>query len=182
MSSRRTCSVPKDVFPRMLYCDSSCSQMLTGLSPAHPGALLWNATRRLGDWQLVILHQRVWGSVRAVRAVRNTRVFQTETRVLADEISTVVMIWLSTALKWKCTLLHADFQSWSYLMTNVMARVIVDVYMSKATLIAFNDGSCFTIAATIGEYLLWHLVLRVVVDGINNLFQNASYDCGSLRQ
>jgi len=86
MSSRRTSSVPKDdVFPRMLYCDSSCSQTLPGLSPALPGALLCNATRRLGDRQRVILRQRVRGSVRAVRAVRNTRVFQTETRVVADE-------------------------------------------------------------------------------------------------
>ena len=32
----------------------------------------------------MILRQRVRGSVRAVRAVRNTRVFQTETRVVAD--------------------------------------------------------------------------------------------------
>jgi hypothetical protein len=29
--------------------------------------------------------QRVRGSVRAVRAIRNTLVFQTETRVVADE-------------------------------------------------------------------------------------------------
>ena len=34
----------------------------------------------------LILRQRVRGSVRAVRAVRNTRVFQTETRVVADEV------------------------------------------------------------------------------------------------
>jgi len=85
MSSRRTSSVPKDVFPRMLYCDSRCSQTLTGLSPVLPGALLCNATRRLGDRQREILRQRVRGSVRAIRAVRNTRVFQTETRVVADE-------------------------------------------------------------------------------------------------
>ena len=44
-----------------------------------------NATRRLGDGQRVILRQRVRGSVRAVRAVRNTRVFLTEIRVVADE-------------------------------------------------------------------------------------------------
>jgi len=84
MSSRRTSSVPKDVIPRMLYCDSRCSQTLTGLSPALPGALLCNATRRLGDGQRVIIRHRVRGSVRAVRAVRNTRVFQTETGVVAE--------------------------------------------------------------------------------------------------
>jgi hypothetical protein len=38
------------------------------------------------DGKHVILRQRVRGSVRAVRAVRNTRVFQTETRVVADVI------------------------------------------------------------------------------------------------
>jgi len=43
-----------------------------------------NATRRLGDGSRLILRQRVRGSVRAVRAVRNTRVFQTETGVVAD--------------------------------------------------------------------------------------------------
>jgi hypothetical protein len=88
MSSRRTSSVPKEdvVFPRMLYCDSRCSQTLTGLSLALPGALLCNASHRLGDRQRVILRQRVRGSVRAVRAVRNTRVFQMETRVVANEL------------------------------------------------------------------------------------------------
>jgi len=86
MSSRRTSSVPKEdvVFPRILYCDSRCSQTLPGLSPALPGALLCNVTRLLGDEKHVILRQRVRGSVRAIRAVRNTRVFQTETRVVAD--------------------------------------------------------------------------------------------------
>jgi hypothetical protein len=86
MSSRRTSSVPKEdvVFPRMLYCDSRCSQTLPGLLPALPGALLDNATRRLGDGKCVILRQRVRGSVRAVKAVRNTLVFQTETSVVAD--------------------------------------------------------------------------------------------------
>jgi len=89
MRSRRTSSVPKGdvVFPRMLYCDSRCSQTLTGLSLALPGALLCNATRRLGDRQRVILRQRVRGSVRALRAVWNTWVFQTESRVVADVYS-----------------------------------------------------------------------------------------------
>jgi len=45
-----------------------------------------NMTRRLGDAQRVILRQRVRGSVRAVRAVRNTLVFLTEIRVLAEDL------------------------------------------------------------------------------------------------
>jgi len=68
----------------MLYCDSRCSQTLTGLLLALTGALLCNATRRQGDRQRVILSRRVRGFVRAVRAVRNTRVSQTETMVVAD--------------------------------------------------------------------------------------------------
>jgi len=64
MSSRRTSSVAKeDVgFPRMLYCDSMCSQMLPGMALALPGALL-------GNGKCVNLRQRVQGSVRAVTAI-----------------------------------------------------------------------------------------------------------------
>jgi hypothetical protein len=43
-----------------------------------------NTTRPLGDGSCLIPHQSVRGSARAIRAVRNTRVFQTETRVVAD--------------------------------------------------------------------------------------------------
>jgi hypothetical protein len=90
MSSRRTSSVPKEdfIFPRMLYCDSRCSQTLPGSSPALPGALQCNATRCLGDRKRVILRHSVRGSVKAVRAVRNTWVFQTETGVVADDLQT----------------------------------------------------------------------------------------------
>jgi hypothetical protein len=86
MSSRSTSRVPKEdvVFPRMLYCDARCSQTLPGLSPALPRALLCTATRRQVDRKRVTLRQRVRASVRAVRAVRNSRVFQTETTVVAD--------------------------------------------------------------------------------------------------
>ena len=109
MSSRRTSSVPKEdvVFPRMLYCDSRCSQTLTGLSLALPGALLYNATRRLGDRQRVILRQRVRGSVRAIRAVWNTRVFQTETRVVADDESLE-----QHGSPWKRTIANTKWWRW----------------------------------------------------------------------
>jgi len=36
--------------------------------------------------------QSVRGSVRAVRAVRNTRVFQTEIRVVADDVSALLAV------------------------------------------------------------------------------------------
>jgi hypothetical protein len=86
MTSRRTSSVPKEdvVFPRMLYCDSRCSQKLPGLSPALLGPLLCNTTHHLGDRERVILRQRVRASVGAVTAVWNTCVFLTETKVVAD--------------------------------------------------------------------------------------------------
>jgi len=143
MSSRRTSSVPKDVFPRMLYCDSRCSQTLTGLSPALPGALLCNATRRLADGQRVILRQRVRGSVRAVRAVRNTWVFQTETRVVADVtpqitqdtwpriIDTPLMLILpweypQYAIIWYCIVPHSH---WFGSLSSVFIYFLLDNYI-----------------------------------------------------
>jgi hypothetical protein len=86
MSSCHPSSVPKEdvVFPRMIYCYSRCSQTLPAVSLALPDAVLWNATSGLGDRQLVILRQRVEGSVIAVRAVRTTPVFQTEITVVGD--------------------------------------------------------------------------------------------------
>jgi hypothetical protein len=44
----------------------------------------WNVTRHLGNRKHVIFCHRVRGSVRAVRAVWNTNVFLTATRVVAD--------------------------------------------------------------------------------------------------
>jgi hypothetical protein len=41
-------------------------------------------TRRMGDGSCLILRQRVGGSVRAVRAVRDTQVLLTETKFVAD--------------------------------------------------------------------------------------------------
>jgi hypothetical protein len=46
--------------------------------------MLYNATSRLGDGYREILRPRVRGLFRAVLAARNTRVFLTETRVVAD--------------------------------------------------------------------------------------------------
>jgi len=48
--------------------------------------MLCNATHRLGDGKRVILRQRVRGSVRAIRAIRNTPVYLTETWVVADKL------------------------------------------------------------------------------------------------
>jgi len=43
-----------------------------------------HAAHHLGNGKRVNLHQRVQGSVKAIRAVRITQVFLTETRVVAD--------------------------------------------------------------------------------------------------
>jgi hypothetical protein len=67
--------------------------MLPGVSPALPGTLLCNATRHLGERKRLILRYRVRVSVRAVRAVQNTWVFQMETRVVAD------VSWIKGAVK-----------------------------------------------------------------------------------
>jgi hypothetical protein len=50
-----------------------------------------NTTRRIGDMSYQIPLQSVQGSARAVRAVRNTRVFRTETRVVADVSSSLFL-------------------------------------------------------------------------------------------
>jgi len=78
-----------------------------------------NATRRMGDGSRLILCQRVRGSARAVRAVRNTWVFQTETRVVADE-GLKFQIHLSDA--------EAELRTWSLAgmerITNQLERAI----------------------------------------------------------
>jgi hypothetical protein len=84
----RTSSVPNEhvVFPRMLFCDSRCTKSLPGFSLVLSGFLGSNVTCRMGDGERVILHQRVQGSVRAVSAIWNTQLFQTETRAIADVV------------------------------------------------------------------------------------------------
>ena len=65
-----------------------------------------NATRRLGDGKRVILRHRVRGSVRAVKAVRNTLVFLTETIVVAYVLSLTSTIPFSTVLSAMMMILH----------------------------------------------------------------------------
>jgi hypothetical protein len=66
----------------VIYNATRCKNKRHGIIAA--AREVCNATRRLGDGSRLILRQRVRGSARAVRAIRNTRVFQTETRVVAD--------------------------------------------------------------------------------------------------
>jgi len=54
-----------------------------------------NATRHSCDGSSLILRHRVQGSVKAVRAIRNTRVFLTETRIVADVASAIYPCRLS---------------------------------------------------------------------------------------
>jgi len=93
MISRRTSSIPKDVFPRLVYSDSTCSQVLPAapegryISQVNTGRrmdAMRVTTCRLGNGKRVNIHQRARRSVRAIRAVRNTWVFLINTRVVAD--------------------------------------------------------------------------------------------------
>jgi hypothetical protein len=52
----------------------------------HTAREVCNATHRLGEGSRPIIRRRVRGSASGVRAVRNTQVFQTETRVVADVV------------------------------------------------------------------------------------------------
>jgi hypothetical protein len=49
--------------------------------------MLDNATHRLGDGKRVILRQRARGSVGAIRAIPDTLVFLTQTGVVADALT-----------------------------------------------------------------------------------------------
>jgi hypothetical protein len=51
-----------------------------------------DTTRHLCDGSHLILSQRVEGSARGIRAVRNTRGFQTETTLVADGSSSLCIV------------------------------------------------------------------------------------------
>jgi len=80
--------------PRVWYSpEIDASQFTLHILSDTPGGFQWlkyillmlcNTSRRLGDGKHVILRQRVRGSVRAIRAVGNTCVFLTETRVVGN--------------------------------------------------------------------------------------------------
>jgi len=81
--------------PRVWYSpEIDASKFTLHILSDPPGGFQWlkyislmlcNMTRHLGDGWREILCQRVRGSVRVVRAIRNTRVILMETRVVADE-------------------------------------------------------------------------------------------------
>jgi len=62
-----------------------CKNTRHGIKAA--GREVCNATRCRGDGSHLFLSQRVRGLVRAVKVVRNTRLFLTETRFVADAIN-----------------------------------------------------------------------------------------------
>ena len=76
-------------------------------------------TRHLGDGKRVIPPQRVRGFIRAVRAVRNTRVFQTETRVVADD---ALVTDISLAIR-SCNLLLLEYISSKMLSQQIILVV-----------------------------------------------------------
>jgi len=94
VSAPRYSEARQECPPRLWYSpEIDASKFTLQILSDTPGGFQWlkyillmlcNATDRLGDRKHVTLSQRVRGCVRAVRAVRNTRVFLTETRVVAD--------------------------------------------------------------------------------------------------
>jgi len=86
-----------------------------------------NATRRLGDGSCLILRQRVRGSVRAVRAVRNTRVFQTETGVVAD---------VNNILKWRLTVSDTNAKN-----PDQLYQLIVDMEEMDGLVCGWEESS-----------------------------------------
>jgi len=62
-----------------------------------------------------------------------------------------------------------------------MASMIVDVNPSNAKQTLIRDSNCFFIASRVGEYSLWQMLWRVVVDGSTRPLCNGWYDCRSSR-
>jgi len=90
--------------PRVWYSpEIDASKFTLHILPDTPGGFQWlkyillmlcNATHRLGDGKRVILLQMVRSSIRAVRAIRNTWVVPTETKVVADEYHWLMAMYL----------------------------------------------------------------------------------------
>jgi hypothetical protein len=61
-------------------------------------------------------------------------------------------------------------------MTDIIAKLFVDVHPSKAQLTLFLDGNFFLIASTVSVYSLRQILLRVLADGKTYSLRNALYD------
>jgi len=78
---------------RNIQCDESKRQGI--LAPTRE---VRNSTRRLGDGSRRSLCQKARGSVRAIWAIPNTRVFLTETRLVADARSRLHILLIVNAV------------------------------------------------------------------------------------
>jgi len=86
---------------------------------------------------------------------------------------------VSTSSKVSYTSPNAHYPSREYAMTDVIAILFVDVYLSKAKLTSFPDGNCILIESTLGEYCLRQMLLRMLADGSASSQQDAWYNCHS---
>jgi len=66
-------------------------------------------------------------------------------------------------------------------MTDVIASLFVDVYLSKAKLTLLHSGNCFLIASAVSADSLRQTVLMVVAEWRTSTLRNASYDRRSSR-
>ena len=58
-------------------------------------------------------------------------------------------------------------------MTDIMASPCVDFHLSNAKLSSLWAGNCLLIASTVSQFSIWHMMVRVVVDGPTRLLCNA---------
>jgi hypothetical protein len=66
-------------------------------------------------------------------------------------------------------------------MTNVMARLFLDVQPSKAKQSLYLDGNCFLVAPTINEHSLGPMLISAIADGSTCWQRKALYGCRSSR-
>jgi len=60
-------------------------------------------------------------------------------------------------------------------MTNVTAKLLINIHQSKQKQIFFLEGNCFKIASTVSEYTQLPMLLMVGVDGTTNLLWTDLY-------
>jgi len=90
-SSGAPAAFPKKMFLSVCSTVIQCASRWSHMHLKATTSVQDTKTRYLGDGKCVILRQRVRESVRAVRSVHNTWLILTETIVVADDVSSLVI-------------------------------------------------------------------------------------------
>jgi hypothetical protein len=117
-SGQKVNDVPRRGGKRNIQCNEN--QMHGRIAAARE---VCNATGRLGDGSQLIVHQRVRGSIRAIMAITNTRVFLTETWFVADDTPALLQTCYITQAQsiLVATVLSSDL---SFLLLNFLKALI----------------------------------------------------------